>query len=202
MRRPKLAQGGQDRHGLLAAHQTGYTSEDFCRAIHDPASLPHRDRPDTRTFRQFLESEEWARAGASLLGTVECALKTEEGVKCGRFKARKNFLLYIMEMDELERRVRQCTKQDNVTLIRTELSKIRIAVSSPIEVYLPQAWLFLVSGNAYSSWPRNTLEESLWKELVRQETTWERLRGGEYSLPYDFASFDHQPTTAKVMAFN
>lgn len=31
--------------------------------------------------------------------------------------------------------------------------------------------------------------------------TWERLVAGEYSLPYDFASFDHQPTTAEVLAF-
>ncbi|KAH9384951.1 hypothetical protein HPB48_026982 [Haemaphysalis longicornis] len=30
---------------------------------------------------------------------------------------------------------------------------------------------------------------------------WGRLQLGEYSLPYDFASFDHQPTTAEVMAF-
>lgn len=77
----KLAQGGQDEHGLLAAHQTSYTSHDFCRAIHDLALLPHRDRPDTHTFRQFLESEEWARAGASSLGTVEYALKAEGGFK-------------------------------------------------------------------------------------------------------------------------
>lgn len=107
----------------------------------------------------------------------------------------------MVELDELERRVRECHRQENVALIKTELSKIRIAISSPIEVYLPQAWLFLVSGHAYSSWPCNTLEEPQWKELARHETMWERLQEGEYSLPYDFASFDPQPMTAEVMAF-
>lgn len=105
----------------------------------------------------------------------------------------------MVELDELEWRVQECHIQENVALIKTELSKIRIAVSSPIEVYLPQAWL--VSGHAYSSWPCNTREEPQWKELARQETMWERLHERECSLPYDFASFDHQPTTAEVMAF-
>nr|WAK77465.1 MAG: RNA-dependent RNA polymerase [Totiviridae sp.] len=197
----ELAQGGQDEHGLLLSSRDGYAPEDFCAAIEDLAALPPRDSPDVRTFREFLESEEWARAGASSIGTVEFSLEAEGTRKTGRFKARKNFLLDVVELDDLERRVRECREQKNIALIKTELSKIRLAVSSPVEVYLPQTWLFLLSGNAYSSWPSNTLEEPLWKEQARHETTWERLQAGEYSLPYDFARFDHQPTTAEIQAF-
>lgn len=121
--------------------------------------------------------------------------------KEGRFKARKNFLLDVENFDRLQAKIRRHYTQDNVALIKTELSKIRLAVSCPVEVYLMQAWLFLVTGNAYTNWPANTLEESLPRELARQELTWLRLREGEYSLPYDFAQFDHQPTTTEVVAF-
>lgn len=88
-----------------------------------------------------------------------------------------------------------------MAIIKTELSKIRLAVSCPVEVYLMQAWLFLVKGNAFTNWPANTLEEPLGKELLRQEETWHRLHQGVYSLPYDFAAFDHQPTTSEVVVF-
>lgn len=81
-----------------------------------------------------------------------------------------------------------------MALVKTELAKIRHAVSCPIETYLAQAWIYLVTGIAYSNWPANTLEEPLHVEVARHEETWERLRSGQYLFPYNFARFNHQPT--------
>lgn len=81
-----------------------------------------------------------------------------------------------------------------MALVKTELAKIRLAVSCPIETYLAQAWIYLVTGIAYSNWPANTLEEPLHVEVARHEETWERLRSGQYLFPYNFARFNHQPT--------
>nr|WAK77681.1 MAG: RNA-dependent RNA polymerase [Totiviridae sp.] len=196
-----LAQGGQDQHGLLLSCAPGYGSQDFIAAVRALAYVPPRDAPDGRPFRDWLWDEEWARSGASSLGRVEYALELGEEVKSGKFKARKNLVLDVIPIDELEQRTRCYTQQENVALIKTELAKIRLAVSCPIETYLAQAWIYLVSGNAYTNWPANTLEEPLPVEVARHEETWERLQKGEYSLPYDFARFDHQPTTSEVKAF-
>nr|WAK77248.1 MAG: RNA-dependent RNA polymerase [Totiviridae sp.] len=196
-----LAEGGQDQHGLLLDCCPGYSTLDFHEAVRKLAFVQPRDTPDSRTFRKWLWDEEWARSGASSLGRVEYRLRMGDEVRTGKFKARKNLVLDVVSIDELERRTRTYTKQENVALIKTELAKIRLAVSCPIETYLAQAWIYLVTGNAYSNWPANTLEEPLHVEIARHEETWERLQTKEYSLPYDFARFDHQPTTSEVKAF-
>lgn len=174
----ELVEGGQDEHGLIFSNCRGYTSDDFVTAIRNLAGLPPKDNPNTRSFHQWLRDAEWARSGSSSLGRVEYELAVDGEVKRGHFKAWKNFLLDVESLDVLEDRVRHSTTPDNVALIKTELSKIRLAVSSPVETYLAQAWLFLVSGNAYANWPANKLEEPLSKELARLETTWERLKCG------------------------
>nr|WAK77292.1 MAG: RNA-dependent RNA polymerase [Totiviridae sp.] len=196
-----LAEGGKDQHGLLLNCSPGYSVEDFHLAVRQLAFVQPRDLPDPRPFRKWLWDEEWARSGASSLGRVEYSLKIGDETKTGKFKARKNLVLDVVPIDELEERTRTYTRQDNVALIKTELAKIRLAVSCPIETYLAQAWIYLVTGNAYSNWPANTLEEPLHVEVARHEETWSRLQTGDYSLPYDFARFDHQPTTSEVKAF-
>lgn len=51
------------------------------------------------------------------------------------------------------------------------------------------------------SWLGNTLEEPLAREAARNEHTHRHLQQGHYSLPYDFASFDHQPTKTEILQF-
>nr|WAK77286.1 MAG: RNA-dependent RNA polymerase [Totiviridae sp.] len=197
----ELAHGGADAHGLILGQFPDFDNRHFLAAIGDLACVPPHSTPDVRDFVRWLWDEEWARSGAASLGYVEYELDDEEGQKRGRFKARKNLILDVIPFDELVARALSYRRQDNVALIKTELSKIRLAVSSPVETYLGQAWLFAVCGHAYLGWPGNTLEEPKYVEMARLETTWLRLRGGEYSLPYDFAEFDHQPTSSEVLAF-
>nr|WAK77683.1 MAG: RNA-dependent polymerase [Totiviridae sp.] len=196
-----LAEGGKDQHGLLLRCSPGYSAQDFHQAVHALAFVKPRDRPDPRPFRQWLWDEEWVRSGASSLGRVHYTLRIGDETRTGKFTARKNLVLDVIPINDLEQRTRTYTKQENVTLVKTELAKIHLAVSCPIETYLAQAWIYLVTGNAYSNWPANTLEEPLHVEVARHEETWERLQAGQYSLPYDFARFDHQPTTSEVTAF-
>nr|WAK77674.1 MAG: RNA-dependent RNA polymerase [Totiviridae sp.] len=196
-----LAEGGSDEHGLLLDCCQGYGSSDFLEAVRALAFVKPRDDPDPRPFHDWLWQEEWARSGASSIGQVRYTLTLGEESKSGKFKARKNLVLDVVPIEELEERARSYTKQDNVALVKTELAKIRLAVSCPIETYLAQAWIYLVTGNSYSNWPANTLEEPLHVEVARHEETWDKLQSGQYSLPYDFARFDHQPTTAEVTAF-
>lgn len=59
-----LAQGGREEHGLLVEDGSGFSTSNFLDAIHRLASMPPRDRPDTRTFKQWLWDEEWVQSGA------------------------------------------------------------------------------------------------------------------------------------------
>lgn len=58
-------------------------------------------------------------------------------------------MLDVEDLEKLEGCIRTHFSQENVALIKTKLSKIHLAVSCPVEVYLTQAWLFLTTGNAY-----------------------------------------------------
>jgi hypothetical protein len=80
----------------------------------------------------------------------------------------------------------------NVALIKSELAKIRIAVSSPLELYLLESWLLDWAHGYYLKWRGSTLEESTVAEFNRNYQQWSRMRQGEYVLPYDFEKFDHQ----------
>nr|AUX13136.1 polymerase [Lonestar tick totivirus] len=194
-----LAESGQTAHGLLFTPE--YSQQailDYIRGLVDHAGPEGRES----SFREWLESAEWERAGSSSLGTVEYEVEIDGEKVRDHFKARKNLVLDVIPLDDLEQGVRTCTSQDNVALVKSEFAKIRIAVSSPLLVYLGQAWLYDLAGTYYKSWPGNTLEESPSEEAFRNETTFRRLSAGWFALPYDFSRFDHQPTTKEVLAFH
>ncbi|KAH6935975.1 hypothetical protein HPB50_011963 [Hyalomma asiaticum] len=119
----------------------------------------------------------------------------------GKFKARKNLVLDVVSPQDLLDSVRNHKTQDNKALVKSEFGKIRLAVSAPLPIYLQQAYLFSVSGCPYLNWPGNTLEESLEEEMARNERTIVLMRRGFFALPYDFARFDHQPTTPQIIEF-
>lgn len=88
--------------------------------------------------------------------------------------------------------------QENVALIKSELGKIRIAVASPVEHYLIYSWLLSKTGSFYSARSGNTLEETLVQEGLRMWNVVKDLKQGFYSLPFDYAKFDHQPTKREI----
>lgn len=194
-----LATGGQVAHGLL--------SGDWLRANHildkiaGLAQFPEAKPHDVRNFDEWLRSCEWERSGSSSIGRVRYEVDDRLGRRTGHFKARKNLVMDVVPYEEVNQRVREHNTQDNHALIKSEFGKIRLAVAAPLETYLQQAYLYSVSGCAYLRWPGNTLEESIEEEMHRNERTVVSMRAGHYALPYDFARFDHQPTTSEVVAF-
>ncbi|KAL1445992.1 hypothetical protein MTO96_044721, partial [Rhipicephalus appendiculatus] len=118
----------------------------------------------------------------------------------GHFKVRKNLVLDVFPFEDLVTRVRQHDTQENKALVKSEFG-MRLAVSAPLEMYLQQGYLYDVSASAYLSWPGITLKESVAQEMRRIERTFVRMASRAYVLPYDFARFDHQPTTDEVVTF-
>ncbi|KAL1443267.1 hypothetical protein MTO96_046036 [Rhipicephalus appendiculatus] len=172
-----LASGGQHAHGLVL--ESDLDSDGILDRIH------------------YLC--EWERSGSSSTGRVEYEIDGER--RRGHFKARKNLVLDVFPFEDLVTRVRQHDSQENKALVKSEFGKVRLAVSVPLEVYLQQGFLYGVSGSAYLSWPGNTLEESVAEEMCRTERTFVRMASGAYALPYDFARFDHRPTTDGFVTF-
>lgn len=71
----------------------------------------------------------------------------------------------------------------------------------PLETYLQMSWLYVLEGGFYLSWPGNTLEVPLAAEAARNRATYSRLFRGDFSLPYGFAAFDHQPMKPEKVVF-
>lgn len=89
---------------------------------------------------------------------------------------------------------------DNTALIKSELAKIRIAVASPLPVYLLESWLLHWANHFYLTWKGSTLEEDSEQEYHRNYNQWKRMLENNFVLPFDFELFDHQLTTEEILA--
>lgn len=194
-----LATGGQIAHGLLWG--TEYTPTSILQSIRELDRYPEGRPHDTRPLEAWLLACEWERSGSSTMGRIEYEVQDGETWRRGKFKARKNLVLDVIPVQDLLEAVRGHDGQNNKALVKSEFGKIRLAVSAPLPVYLQQAYLFSVAGCPYLNWPGNTLEESLEQEMARNERTIVLMRKGFFALPYDFARFDHQPTTPQIVEF-
>lgn len=195
----ELAQSGQTYHGLY--HSGQYSQQGVLDSIHELANVAGPTPPRAVSFREWLESATWERSGSSSIGKVSYELDDEGTTVRGYFKARKNLILDIMDPEEIVALVMSTSDQDNNAIIKPELGKARIAVSSPLGVYMGQSWMFDIAGTFYKNWPGNTLEETASQEAFRAESTYARLRSGAFALPYDFSRFDHQPRLSEVLCF-
>lgn len=145
-------------------------------------------------FEDYVISGEWKTAGSSSIGKVEW----EWGDEHGSFKARKNQVPYIMDLKEEAAKALMADKQVNVAIIKSELGKVRMAVASDIYQYWQQAWLLRLLGGAYKQWEGNTLEETV-AEQTKRMIRMLKVIADMWNLPFDYESFDHQPTLVDLL---
>lgn len=146
------------------------------------------------TFAEWLGSARWNTSGASSTGRV--TVDTPEGQM--QFKARKNQLLDLYTVDELVNQALAAKGQENKTILKSELGKIRLAVTSDVWTYFKQAYLMYLVNKSYRQWPGVRVDEPLNERTHRMEQMLNDLRD-KFGLPYDFAAFDHQPTTDMIV---
>jgi hypothetical protein len=185
----KLSQGGETH---------GQTGTDWLRIFDEASRDVQGDSvPQTveyLTLAQYIESDLASTAGASTFGKVEWEFEGETG----KFKARKNFLLDITTVQYLaDETMAHLGVQVNKSFIKPELGKMRIAVTGDIWSYFSQSWLNYLCGGVYLKWPGNTMDERIEQQADRMKEMHDAAQGG-YPLPFDFAAFDHQPTTDEV----
>jgi hypothetical protein len=185
----ELASGG-DVHGLSRTA----LDADFVSTLPSLSFIPHTI--PFISFHDYVVSGSWTTSGASSEGRVEWSL----GSDSGHFKARKNLVPDSIDLEAFYQRIISQSKQVNKTIVKAELGKIRLAVSSDLATYLKMDWLTKYMTHSYKSWAGSTIEESITEQTSRQARMWQQCVQGMWCLPFDFAGFDHQPSTQELVA--
>lgn len=151
--------------------------------------------PDFITFEDYIKEGLWLTAGSSSIGKVTWTKNDESGT----FKARKNMLTELYSDLELIRMVHQWDgRLLSRVFTKDELSKRRLAVASNIEAYLSESWILHLYGHGFKNHNYITLDETPKQQHERTSKLIHLLQDGSFCLPFDFKSFDHQPTTIEV----
>lgn len=184
-----LAEAGEE-HGDVAWMQI-FTSA--AKAIQARQRVP---TVDYVSLEDFIKKDLASTSGASSIGKVHYIHEGKEH----KFKARKNLLYDIMTAEEIYKIV--VTNYDHqvaTAFVKPELGKLRIAVTGDIENYYVTSWLNYLAGHCYTTWEGNTLEENSYQQMLRMEKMLNQLLK-HYSIPFDFAGFDHQPSMDEIVA--
>lgn len=166
----------------------------FQEAAADVMAKQHIPEVKWITLEEYVRADLASTAGASSIGKV----KYEYQGKVEKFKARKNLLYDILTSEEIYKIVVASYPEQTATaFVKPELGKLRIAVTGDIANYYVTSWLNYLAGHCYTTWEGNTLEESSDVQMARMERTLNELRDA-FSLPFDYAGFDHQPTMSEI----
>lgn len=180
-----LAEGGETHY---------YGNNSWLSAVHKFLKCDVKPLKQYLPFEEYVKKVAWLTAGSSSVGKVEVELPSGEHIK---FRARKNMVADVVNLDDLFQVAKEWNKQENYTIIKAELGKIRLAVSSDIYTYLQMSWITYLMNDCYNQWPGATTEEDFVTQTERMVRML-KLVGTHWGLPFDYAGFDHQPTTAEI----
>lgn len=185
----KLAEGGGE-HGLSAADSLAVFSR-----IAEVTLDTEGENVAWKGFRDYIVEGDWETSGSSSVGIV----KWEYGGETGHFKARKNLVPDVVDLEQLATDCMATDDQVNKAIVKSELGKLRMAVASDMHTYLKMSWITRLLGGCYKAWPGSTIEEDVFQQTDRML---DMLRAicAAWNLPFDYAAFDHQPTTAELLA--
>lgn len=187
-----LAEGG-GRHGLT---DVGRGLEQFRKIAETVLDTPG-EAVEWESFESFVRRGAWETAGSALIPGIDTRVEWQFGDDEGKFKPRKNVVPDVVPMDELLSKARLATGQTNVSIVKSELGKLRMAVSSDMYTYLKMSWITQRMGRSYLRWRGNTIEEDA---VTQTDRMIEMLAAvcKRWNLPFDYKLFDHQPTTAEL----
>lgn len=181
----KLAAGGE-----VHSYPAGWSFESLAEEAlaMSPVAVPFVG------FDDYIKQCQWLTTGSSSIGYLH--FSTPDGDE-HKIKCRKNFVPDVVELDALIAACRTHRGQQNRTIIKSELGKIRLAVAADLENYLMMTWINHLIGGAYKQWAGSTIEETVSEQVERMIRMLE-LCSKCYGLPFDYAAFDHQPTTEEL----
>lgn len=186
----ELANGGNE-HGL----RTDDWISKFRSAYKEISSVSSYENINFMTLEEYVKKGIWLTAGSSSIGKVEWSWNEDKG----HFKARKNMLFDLYTPEELWVLIEKWNgKVINKAVNKFELGKVRLAVSSSLELYICESYLMKMTGHLYKKWDGITLDESVSEDINRVLQIQGHFKEGCHALPFDYASFDNQVTTKEV----
>jgi len=151
----------------------------------------HESNAVYMSLYEWIRTGKWDTAGSSSFGKIEVDGKL---IKC-----RKNTLLFVYTVEELYSTIIDF-KPINKVVVKSELTKNRIAVASDLGTYFLMTWVNYLAGEFEHDWDEIAYDETYNLEKSRIMNFLERNKRGEHALPYDFQEFDHQPQKTELMA--
>jgi hypothetical protein len=150
------------------------------------------------TFGDFVRDPSlWITTGASSVGRI--VVEKPDGKKIS-IKARKNMVAdVILSLSELANDAINNKNQDNWTIVKMELGKIRLAVAGDLFTYLKMAYVIHLTGGGTKEWPGGTAKEGFLESSKRLGKMIKLCRLKRLGLPYDYDGFDHQPETTELV---
>jgi len=176
--------------GITHLYPKGWS---FTQSLSVLAMTPRIVKPCT--FAERVMSEDWSTSGASSRGRLEF----KHGGEQYSIKARKNFLFDVEDPSKLISDIKEgrYKGQVNVAFAKSETGKVRLAVASDIETFAIMDYFGYYLSDSYKDWPFSTLEDTFSIENSRLIELLNVIRQ-TVSLPFDYASCDHQQTTVEL----
>jgi hypothetical protein len=176
----ELASGGQDQEGWLPLST-------FYRNLRLASDVPVH--ATWMTFKEYVMTWDWSHTkGSSSKGRMLVKIPGER--KRVKLKARKNAVPGLLDLFALADDALANHKAVNITIVKPELGKLRIAVAGDIDTYLKEAFMMAVISDWYKSWPSVVAGEDGLSTMRLMAQRCELSNAG-FSVPYDVAKFDH-----------
>lgn len=166
----------------------------FTEILHTELNFEVTNRPEFITFHDYVTSGHWVTSGSSNIGYLNLKIDVEEV----RVKARKNLLPDILDLENLYKECCATKEQQNKSMIKSELGKVRIASSSDLHNYLLMSWVDYLLNHCYANIEGSTIDERP-NEQINRLIKMTSLLQDCYTLPFDYKNFDHQASTPEIL---
>lgn len=148
------------------------------------------------SFREWIDSDMWGTAGSSDQHKIYFKI----GEKWKKIKPRKNMIRFLFTTDEIYKIcMTRPGKEKAIAIIKNEPGKVRLAVAASFPEYMREAYVMYCASKFYEQWADCVSGETPLEQINRIVQTEEQL-SGRWSMPYDFAEFDHQPETKELVS--
>lgn len=147
--------------------------------------------PVNITFLEYVKTHEWAKTGSANYGYTYIMGK--------KIKNRKNMLPFLKPDDHIAQQAIDYKEQENWSIVKNETGKLRIATAADFLTHVQMSYFDYISQHYYIYIKNVDLEKNL-SDSMKQTTSILSDLKNNYSLPFDFEGFDHQPTLTEIIS--
>jgi hypothetical protein len=156
--------------------------------------------PKPLSFREYILTGQWIKAGSASVGYEEADVNGESV----KIKVRKNLIPFIYSVDELlEMATTAPFEEINRAFVKPELAKKRIAVAGSLGSYLRWSYLLYCSGAFYAAPPTTVVDVNALQHLAVIWVIQALLKQpGMYGSSVDIDAYDNNIRDSETQAMS